>query len=813
MDSRWTPFAKDSTRAVAVLRHPTASFVDILSGVATDGIDLSSYVTSAKHTSRDADVTFNYQTQLNATAQPRPGELLELQLQGMTLWVGIIDTISAYNLQHGTRTLSIKAYTRDNMPAWKDFKRVTSLYAAGTPVNQIASDIASSVGLTPAEIAIPLTSTYTVHSNLQLSNMAAWEMLKGALLSSGMDPFIDARGVLKGIYRDLSRVPDVVLTQDRIIAINGSKVRSPVTSVRILWLDPNLSEVIHQDQVLGTATITAGFFQLHQNLDIYFSADHTQRAKGTYMVIKQSANSGLLPVCSENYIVFDPFHGQIQLTTAMWAPALATLSLAEILAYSYDPDLVTALFGGITIPQGRIIQATAEIAVLLIMMSIGTGMYEIRGVPYDLVNARNRTEATASGVQDWLLQGVDIENDFVMNEQHAQAFAARELIYAARSAQSYSATIVDDPRIEPGDIISLYDGSALYVQDYSRTLTHGSPAVLTVKGFECSAVGATLIGAIGTTGHSIPGATPPPGALALGYTKLLWQIAPQVSDVSLTSTPLTALYGGPSASLSNAGGALTLTYDGVHGAAVSTQRQNSTGTAGTLAHLQVSTGFYVQCKFKLSTNNADHFPAFYLEPSSHFSVTDQLVGAPAGFEAWMEIDVVEAGFAPGPLSTVINWRGYFNQAVTFTVPPTGTSGTVASWPGLTGSFPLTFSTGQRKTVNLIQGSGTLATWTGALTGTPTVNATASYENTDYNNYGALGAIDWTQLHVFGVSVDPIGKRVQNWVDGVATFAKDISSFPAQFLTDNYFAIVDVVSHGAHIPYSLTISSIEAWGPP
>ena len=475
MDPRWAPVAKDSTRTVGLLRHPTATFIDILSGTATDGVDLSAYIATLVHTSKDAEVKFTYSTQLNGAAQPKPGELIEILLNGQTLWVGVINAISAYNLQFGGRSLTIKAYSRDNLPAWKDIKRVTSLYAAGTPVNQIASDVAGSMGLMPVEVAIPLTSTYTVHSNLQLANLAGWDMLTATLLSSGLTPFVDARGVLKGISRNLARQPDITLTKDRVIAINASGEKSPISSVRVLWLDPNLTEVVHQDQVLAQANITAGFFQLHQNLDIYFSADQTQRAQGTYMVIKQSANSGLLPVCSENYVQFTPTTGQIQLTTALWAPLLATASLAEIIATAYDPDLVPYL-AGITIPQGRIVQATAEVAVLLIMMSIGTGVYEIRGLPYDLVNARNRTEATATGVPDWLLQTQDIQNDFVMNEQHAQAFAARELIYQARTAQPYSATIVDDPRIEPGDILAFDDGSALYVLDYKRTLTINTPA-------------------------------------------------------------------------------------------------------------------------------------------------------------------------------------------------------------------------------------------------------------------------------------------------------------------------------------------------
>jgi hypothetical protein len=487
MDPRWQPLTKDSTRVASVIRHPTATFAQIIGGTATDAIDLTIYASSIKHTSKDADVKLTYHTQLNGTNQPQTGELIELQLNGQTLWIGIIDSIESYTMQTGDHSLAIKAYSRDNTPAWKSIKRVTNLYAAGTPVNLIAADIAGAMGLLPIEVALPMTSTYTVHTNLQLSNMSGWDMLTAALLSSGIDPFVDARGVLKGISRNLARASDVVLTQDRVIAITGSKKTTAFTSVRILWLDPNLSEVVHQDQVIATATITAGFFQLHQNLDVFFSVDRTQRAKGTYMVIRQSANSGILHVCSENYIVFDQLHGQIQLKTAAWAPTLATAALAGIIISSFIPDLVVTggfiVEGGFTIPVGRLVEAISEVSILLIMMSIGTGMYEIRGTPYDFVNARNTTEAIASGIPNWLIQNQDIQNDFVMNEAHARAFAARELIYLFRASAAYNAQILDDPRIEPGDIVELPDGSRIYVLDYQRNLTYGASALLDIIGF------------------------------------------------------------------------------------------------------------------------------------------------------------------------------------------------------------------------------------------------------------------------------------------------------------------------------------------
>src|ERR1700757_1919471 len=101
MDFRWSPMNPDSERVVTVVRHPTATFLDIIAGASTDDVDLSIYAAQVKHTSKDCDVTFRYHTGLNGTNQPQPGELLELRLAEQPIFVGIIDTISSYNLKSG----------------------------------------------------------------------------------------------------------------------------------------------------------------------------------------------------------------------------------------------------------------------------------------------------------------------------------------------------------------------------------------------------------------------------------------------------------------------------------------------------------------------------------------------------------------------------------------------------------------------------------------------------------------------------------------------------------------------------------------
>ena len=85
--------------------------------------------------------------------------------------------------------------------------------------------------------------------------------------------------------------------------------------------------------------------------------------------------------------------------------------------------------------------------------------------------------------EDWYEEVQEIESDFILNEDHARAVAGREFIYQALSASSYNVVIVDDPRIEVGDILELADGSRVFVTGFRRELTHGTSAVLEVEGF------------------------------------------------------------------------------------------------------------------------------------------------------------------------------------------------------------------------------------------------------------------------------------------------------------------------------------------
>lgn len=471
-------FERDVT---ATLWPKARTFEQVIRGTATGGISLTDSVASITQSHDEATLRLT-SIPSDCDDQPKPGQIVSIDADGQRFWNGIIDQVSDFREQRGARSVQLVTRTRDGFGLWRDNRFVTGVYPAGTLIERIARDIARAMGLQPAEYRFPATGFTQPHTNAQMADMSPWDMLETVLLPAGLGPVVDAVGRLKTWRREVTRARDLVLAQERVLAITGARARPSINNVKLKWLDKNLAKVTQQDQVLAQDSVTAGFFKLLQERDEWFSDDHRLRAEHSRMVVKQSCNSGLIPFCTEEYEQIDTFHGKLSVTTSIFVPLLATASLAGLIAAHDIPDEVSF---GFTIPVGRIVEGLLQGVIMLVMMSLGTGHYEFWGIPYDYVHARNTTEAydrTAPAHQD---NEQVIENDFISNENHARAVAVRELLHGIASSSTWGCSIVDDPRIERGDIIELPDQSRLFVTGYSRDLSRGSAAVLDVQGFRC----------------------------------------------------------------------------------------------------------------------------------------------------------------------------------------------------------------------------------------------------------------------------------------------------------------------------------------
>jgi len=572
----------DSKRDFRVILHPTASIWEIRRGLdpgSDDSVDLSEFVTQGSQTAFDVNITLKFRRELFGAAQPAPNQVLEIQLQQRgewkTCWLGIVDALNGYTLSRGERSMQLIAKSRDQQDIWRKTNRLTPLFPQLTDLTYIAQRVARSAEMKGDEIVLPRSSYTTAHTNTQLADMNAWDMVTQVFMALGWTPYMDGLGRLRAADRNLQgRRPDVVLRDERLIKVGGQRQRPPKSRVRVLWLNPTLKKEKRQGRMLGSpVTITLGWFIPYWKKTVWFSEDHTQRAENTYINTETSSSVNQYPktigidLVREEWIQqeenkgklsFVSYHSILAMLAALTTIILKIKTRSDFVAGRLDvPDLkapthleaggigFSEVVGVITLnpatnptlttrPKSSLLESVAMYSWMLLAMTIGTGTYEIWGTPYDWVHARNVSEAFDSSVPIWVDNVEDIESDFMVNEEHAKATAIRELIYQARAANKWSATIVDDPRIEFGDILQFDDGSQLYVEDYTRSLERGSEATLEVKGFliPVTAVvrGTGFIGAtinppeIATApggGGSAPspggGGTPAPGNKGIGH--------------------------------------------------------------------------------------------------------------------------------------------------------------------------------------------------------------------------------------------------------------------------------------------------------
>jgi hypothetical protein len=244
---------------------------------------------------------------------------------------------------------------------------------------------------------------------------------------------------------------------------------------------------------------------------------------------------------------------------------------------------------------------------------------------------------------------------------------------------------------------------------------------------------------------------PPPGAIALGSTQVVFDICPRVSDISADGEPSEAkFYRGvwwendvPDLSVfsNNPDGSLAIPYPA--GLATVPRRM----VPGSLPLLAGNRAFFVEFEVSLSDDNPDHFPAVWLMPIEHnLRQEDSYPPDQRGFERWLEIDVDEGGFTPGPMATAIGWSGI--------------------WPHY-----------QR-----------------------------SRSNPNLHNK----KMDRAQRHRFGAGFDPSNLTITYWYDDRIQYTASGESVPEVAKKQHFYLIMNTNSQGRHLPFTMNLYRVRAF---
>ncbi len=345
-------------------------------------------------------------------------------------------------------------------------------------------------GLTDKEIRIPLLLGFQLLHNVnQLVMVTPMEAVNILLEVVSRVPFFDGDGKIASYSKDLNRNPDKIYSDwSEIVDYTvPSTTTDGINRVVVQFLSVNLDTVEGPYQVLGSASVTTGFFRPYEKLDCYWSEDRRLRAKDTQLKILQSVNAGLLPVGSESYEQIDDFHGQITVEISIWVPILVTVLMMDyIYGQMRNVDFVKVPSFGVwpTIPVGRMASAADLIAILIIMASIGTGRYEVWGIPYEMAYVEKQAIAEECDLEYWERNEKKIENDLFGTYEQAMPVAINELIWEKSNLNKRTILVQDDPSLEIGDIIMLPDGRRYCITNMSKTVKRGETPLLNLETFK-----------------------------------------------------------------------------------------------------------------------------------------------------------------------------------------------------------------------------------------------------------------------------------------------------------------------------------------
>lgn len=473
-------------------------------------VDLTPYVMKIEHNFDRIQVTLSDDASLAfhpdagaLRAALGPGRVIRLKegfeelSESEWLWTfsGEVGGTYSWSFQRGQNIVAqFTAYSRGNNQAWKRRNVTSRDFTIGSDWSSMFHNIAQDLMLlTPSEINVPIPwgVIFDKHHN-QVVNYPPWDALEQLTMSIKARPWFNGNGQLSVYSTDQARTT-LVLTDDRYLRKYESKgsTADTVNKVILTYLSDTLSRVDGPDQILGSATVTAGFFKREFDIPVFYSDERKTRCDNPRFIVKTSANAGLISFCSESMTQNDEFSSTVHVEVSVWAPVLATSLLAMYLALAFFPIDIGVAEGllvnvvQVINPFGRIAQAVVLIGILFIMMCIGTGQYEIWGTPYEMVYLEEQAIAIKAGTEFWQERERTIRNDFISTADHAQALAVNELHYEVMKANPRVLLLRYDPRLEPGDIIQLSSSVKVWIEDVARVLTRNSVDVsmMTVNGY------------------------------------------------------------------------------------------------------------------------------------------------------------------------------------------------------------------------------------------------------------------------------------------------------------------------------------------
>lgn len=120
MDTRFTAATGvDDERSVAVAVYPVGTpIADVVAGT-TSPLDLSPYAQRVQQSTGELTVSLSWHQELYGAAQPVPGQVLAVFVDGLLLAATVIESLNDYRLAAGERRMTLTARSPEAFAAWR----------------------------------------------------------------------------------------------------------------------------------------------------------------------------------------------------------------------------------------------------------------------------------------------------------------------------------------------------------------------------------------------------------------------------------------------------------------------------------------------------------------------------------------------------------------------------------------------------------------------------------------------------------------------------------------------------------------------
>lgn len=415
------------------------------------------------------------------------------QAEWIPTFSGVVQGTYAWNLVRGKNPqATVSVQSRASNQAWRQRFITSKEYTVGTDYSVMFNDVAKDImQLSDVEVLTPATWNFLFDKQVnQIVNISPWEGLTSLAQGGLLRLWFNGNGQLATYPLTVDRLPVLTLTNNQIHSyVQAGTETEVINKVVVTYLDNFLTKVTGERQSLGTANVTTGFFDQEIKLDVHYSDDKKQRADNVALVVQNSINQNDLGISigTESLVINDEFGGELVVTVDAFVTALATAGIAAIISAAAIPDKVLTAGTptaqtGFTISEGRVIEAAGIVAVMVAMMILGTGVYEVVGNPFDYAFLERRAIALIDDILFWEEKELEIRNEFISTAEHAHSLALQELLFEQSKLNPRNIVIQYDPRIERGDIIELPQAVKFFVLEGSRTLERGKAQALALGG-------------------------------------------------------------------------------------------------------------------------------------------------------------------------------------------------------------------------------------------------------------------------------------------------------------------------------------------